>query len=134
MAKSIVYEIEKLIEELPLLPEGKQFRETEKIRLHDRSENICLSCHRRTYESGENYGPYGGYRTEAMLHHVYMYLEHLKVYAYEGTEKIFFIDSVIQSGILKEKDNRKAWFFDYDNETGILVLKIIKGYNCVWDD
>ena len=63
-----------------------------------------------------------------------MYLEHLKVYAYEGTENFFFIDSVIQSGILKEKDNRKAWFFDYDNETGILVLKIIKGYNCVWDD
>lgn len=134
MANSIVYEIEKLLEELPLVPEGKKFREFKKIKLHDDSENICLSCHRRTYTRGEKYGPYGGYRTEAMLHHIYMYLEHLKVFTYKNTEKKVFIDSVTESEILKEKDNRKDWYFDYDNITGIFILKRIEGYNCVWDD
>ena len=134
MTISIVYEIEKLIEELPLLPEGKKFREIEKISLHDKGENICLSCHERTYTKSDKFGPYGGYRTEAMLQHIYMYLEHLKVYAYQNTEKKVFIDSVIESEILKEKNNRKGWFFDYDNKTGIFIIKEINDYNCVWDD
>ena len=133
MSNSIVEKIKELIEELPTLPSGKKFREREKIKLHDNGENICLVCHKHVYNKDCPYEPYGCYRSETMLQHIYMFLEHLKVYAYESEEKKFFIDSVLESKILEGNNMDKAWFFNHVDNFDTFEVKERKDYKCFWD-
>ena len=122
---SIIYGIKKLMNEIVDLPEGKNFRNIKETTKHN-VDYYCLNCHMRVLGDHETkYPPYGKFCLNHMLIHVMVMLDHFKVYKYNFLCKKIFIDSINDSGLLRERDTFSYWSFeDHRNYETFLIKKI----------
>ena len=118
---SVVYEIECLIEEIPQLPEGKEFRNLEEILDHD-EDTYCLVCHQREDNTLEC-PPYGRVSWHIFLIRILAVLEHFKVHKYGKIEKNIFLNSIKESGVLRDKDDNSFWFLARNNSYDTYEVK-----------
>ena len=124
MASSIQNEIKNLMEQIMLLPEGKNFRKMDEIKVHD--DTFCLVCHRNpTHLRGED-NCFGAYSLKNTLQYTLRMLDHFRVYNYSQIEKKIFINSINEIGLLDERDisyNTSTWYFKCHNLYETYVVK-----------